>query len=243
MAPSPTAAMIAAMLARDVLAATATWRPQLFGDRRAATIEDPIIEPLWTGPRVLALVTGGTARLTDVEGEEIPGHDPVRRAIASAVDGATVVIEAALTPDPLQGPEDLVAREEVRLPNPGRAMTQMVLGDRGGRKDRLADRVDEARRRTVAPLLEVALVAVDLLWLDDESLLDVPLLERKRILESVIAESELVRLGTYVRTPIDSWLGAWRAFGFTRMTYKSANSRYVPGAKNQAWAHAEIPRR
>lgn len=231
------------MLVRDAAHAVATWRPQGFGDRRANSIEDPLVEPLWTGPRLLALIDGDTVRLTDVEGAEIPGHDDVRRELVAATSGATAVLEAALTPDPLQAPEDLAAREIVRMPNASRAMTQMVMGDRGDRKDRLADRVDEVRRRAAAPILEAALVALDLLWLDDDALLDVPLLERKRILESVVTESRLVRVGTYVRPPIDAWLGAWRAFGFTRMSFKAANSRYRPGEKNPDWAHAEIPRR
>ena len=89
----------------------------------------------------------------------------------------------------------------------------------------------------------MAFVAVDLLWIDDQSLLDVPLLERKRVLESVLRESELVRVGVYVRPPIDPWIGSWRTMGFRRMSFRGANSRYVPGAKNREWAQAEIPRR
>src|SRR4029078_3597844 len=61
---------------------------------------------------------------------------------------------------------------------------------------------------------EVSFVATDLLWLDDTSLLDVPLLERRRPLESVIAESDVVRVGAFVRPPIDSWITSWRAIGF-----------------------------
>ena len=38
-----------------------------------------------------------------------------------------------------------------------------------------------------------AFVATDLLWLDGESLLDVPLLERRRLLEGVLDQSYLVR--------------------------------------------------
>src|SRR6476660_5303320 len=73
------------MLARDVVAAASTWRPQLFGDRRAADIQDPIIEPLWTGLRVLAYVSGGEARLTDVDGTPIDTHpDIVAELIAAA---------------------------------------------------------------------------------------------------------------------------------------------------------------
>ena len=87
------------------------------------------------------------------------------------------------------------------------------------------------------------LVCVDLLAIDDQPLLDVPLLERKRLLESAIDENLLVRLGAYVRPPVDPWVGSWRAQGFRAMAYKASNSRYRPGEPNDAWATANIPRR
>jgi hypothetical protein len=231
------------MLASDLLAAASTWRPQQFGDRRAHDIEDPLVEPLWTGPRVLGLVVDGEATLTNTEGEPVAGHDEIRAALVDASGGSTFLIEASLTPEPLQALMDIAARDAPTLPKPGDALTQMMVGSRGDRKDRLFQRVDEVRRRTDDPSIEVVLVAVDLLWLEDESLCDVPLLERKRILESVVVESDLVRVGTFIRPPIDTWLGPWRSFGFHRMAFKGANSRYVPGAKNRDWAVAEIPRR
>jgi hypothetical protein len=232
------------MLATDALAAAATWRLQRFGDKRAATIADPIIEPLWTGPRILALVDGETVTLTDAEGHSIEGHEDVVAALREATSAATVLLEAFLTPEPVQTPAGIAGRDIVTVPKPGQAMTQMIMGVRGERKERLARQQDEARQRTIAAADErLALVAVDLLWLDDESLCDVPLLERKRILESVLVESELIRVGIHVRPPIDTWLGSWRAFGFRRLAFKSANSRYLPGEKNQDWALAEIPQR
>lgn len=233
------------MLARDTIAATATWRPQLFGDKRAASIADPIIEPLWTGPRILAAVRhDGTVRLTDVDGEAVTGHDEIGEALRTAAGGATVIVEAFLTAEPMQAVADIAGREMIRVPNPTQAMTQMIIGTRGARKDRLVGRKDEARLRTIDGAVDrVALVAVDLIWLDEESLCDVPLLERRRILESVLVEGDLVRVGIHVKPPVDSWLGSWRAFGFRRLAYKAANSRYLPGVKNQEWATAEIPQR
>jgi hypothetical protein len=232
------------MLASDAVSAASTWRLQLFGDKRAATIADPIVEPLWTGPRILAFVDGATVRLTAADGNPIGGHEDITASLRDAVGGATVLIEAFLTPEPLRGAPDAAAREMVTLPRPDQAMTQMLIGARGVRKDRLAAQQDEARQRTIEGAGEdLAFVAVDLLWLDDESLCDVPLLERKRILESVVQESHLVRVGIHVRPPIDTWLGSWRAFGFRRLAFKSANSRYLPGQKNQDWSQAEIPQR
>jgi hypothetical protein len=232
------------MIATDVLSAAASWRPQLFGDKRAASIPDPIVEPLWTGPRILVLVDGSTVRLTDDEGQPIEDYPELIDAVRESTAGATVLVEAFLTPEPIQAPADIASREALTMPKPGEAMTQMIIGTRGDRKDRLALQQEEARRRTIDGADErVAVVAVDLLWLDDESLFDVPLLERKRILESVLVESDLVRVGIHVRPPIDTWLGSWRTFGFRRLAYKAANSRYIPGHKNQDWATATIPQR
>jgi ATP-dependent DNA ligase len=149
-----------------------------------------------------------------------------------------------LAGEPLQRPEAIDGRDVVTVPKPAQVATQMIVGQRGDRKDRIFRHADEARRRRSDAIDErVAIVAVDLVWLDDESLCDVPLLERKRILESIVTESELIRVGMHVRPPVDSWLGSWRTFGFRRMAYKAANSRYVPGQKNQEWAQAEIPLR
>lgn len=232
------------MLATDALSAAATWRPQLFGDRRAATIADPIIEPLWTGPRILAFATGGTVTLTDAGGDAVQGHDEIERALLDAAAGATALIEAVLTPEPIQSTDAIAERDHVTPPKPADAMTQMIVGSRGDRKDRILRNVDEARARQFGGTKErVALVAVDLMWLDDESLCDVPLLERKRILESVLTESDLIRIGIHVKPPVDTWLGSWRSFGFRRLAYKAANSRYLPGQRNQDWATAEIPPR
>ena len=232
------------MIASDVLTAARSWRPQQFGDKRAATIADPIVEPLWTGPRILALVDGSTVRLTDAEGDPIDHQDEIVDALREAAAGATMLVEACLTPEPIQARAEIAARESVTLPKPGDAVTQMIMGSRGDRKDRLARRVEEAQRRSPDGAHErLALVAVDLLWLDDESTCDVPLLERKRILESVLPESDLVRVGIHVKPPIDTWLGSWRSFGFRRIAYKAANSRYLPGQKNQDWATAAIPQR
>ncbi|HYM83181.1 MAG TPA: hypothetical protein VEY67_03395, partial [Candidatus Dormibacteraeota bacterium] len=95
----------------------------------------------------------------------------------------------------------------------------------------------------VAPGDELVLVAIDLLALEGEPLLDIPLLERKRLLDSVLEPSHLVRLGAYVRPPIDPWIGSWRAQGFHAIAFKDANGRYRPGERADDWAVSNIPQR
>ncbi len=99
---------------------------------------------------------------------------------------------------------------------------------------------DEEGDPVLGPL---AFVAVDLLAVDDQDLLDVPLLERKRILDSVVEENLLVRRTPYVREPLTTFINSWRAAGFGELAYKDPNSRYRPGDPNDGWALASMPRR
>ena len=235
--------MILEMLATDVVTAARTWRMAEYGGR-ASKIRDAIVEPLWTGPRVLAFVTDTEASMTDAAGEPVEHREDVLAALVEASQGAALLVEGVLTSQPLQELEQVAARDDLAAPTPSQMATRMIFGDRSARKAQLEARLDDLRRRLPDDTdVEVAFVAVDLRWLDDQSICDVPLLERKRLLESVLQPSRLVRLGTYVRPPIDSWLTAWRLFGFRRMSYRAANSRYVPGARNRDWAQADIPRR
>jgi len=68
-------------------------------------------------------------------------------------------------------------------------------------------------------------VAVDLLSIDGSNLIDIPLLERKRLLDSA-SSRRVVRITPYVRPPIGSFALTWRALGFQELAYKPANGRY-----------------
>jgi ATP-dependent DNA ligase len=119
-----------------------------------------------------------------------------------------------------------------------------LLGGRRRDLEALREQEAEAARQTRDVITgrggPVAFVAIDLLWLDGQSLLDVPLLERKRQLDSVLQESQLVRRGTYVRPSARGSLVAWKALGFGALAYKAANSRYLPGQRNDAWVTVPI---
>ena len=126
----------------------------------------------------------------------------------------------------------------LRMPTAQQMVGQMLFGRRSAKAPRAPL---PAEASTDDPDIAVALVAIDLLAIDDQALLDIPLLERKRILDTAFEESRLVRRGAYVRPPVDSWLVAWRSLGFHELAYKAANSRYTPGKPNDAWARINIP--
>lgn len=191
--------------------------------RMGATIVDPIIEPLWSGTRVLAHFSadraGGAGRLAlfDQIGRPVEIEETdVANALRDSVAADEAVVDGILTDQALRG---------------GAGMAPVL---ETSRRMMWATGVDAVRRDPyVNPLL--AFVGIDLLHLDGESLVDVPLLERKRLLESVLISGERVRISAFVRPPVDSWLLSWKAAGFKGVMLKGANSRYIPGGRTPQW--------
>jgi bifunctional non-homologous end joining protein LigD len=81
--------------------------------------------------------------------------------------------------------------------------------------------------------------AFDLLEVDGESLLGVPLLERRRHLEGVLAPSLNVRLTPYVSRGLRSWRDTLSTQGFRRVVLKNWNSTYAAGQENRDWLVVE----
>ena len=217
-----------------------TWRPQAFGGRRPRDVRDPIIEPLWAGERILLAMDSPDAepKFHDEDGEALEG--PALEAIAvelrDAIRTWSLVVDGYLTRQatmPEQGMDQGIA-----TPSAGELVGQMMFGRR------MAEAVSRGAGRTAAndPGRPICFVAVDLLAIDDDTLLDVPLLERKRILDSAFEERALLRRTPFVRPPADRWMVAWRGMGFREVAYKAANSRYRPGDPNDDWAAVAIPR-
>jgi hypothetical protein len=222
------------------------WRPQGFGKSRAAAIDDPLVEPLWSGVRVLAHVDAGRTTLRDLDGDLVDDFPEINSALAGAIRAERVIVDAHPTHQPVQAIAEVAARDSrgAEAPTATAVVGQWWFGGllRGRRRKAALD-PETVGRDPLPANADIAIVVVDLLAIDDQPLLDVPLLERKRILESVLVESEYVRRGIYIRPPIDTWIGSWRTFGFNRMAFKAANSRYLPGQPNPDWAIADLPSR
>ena len=239
----------------SAMATVRDLRPQSFGSAAAHTVKDPVVEPLWLGVRVLAAVDRPAVEsepgepadtstiITNEAGAPIEDHWEIQSALAASALADRFILDGYLTKQVAHDGSGVYTGAEARV-STGKLLAQSLLGDR---LDRAADQATQKERQLEATNLEgadvVAFVAIDILWLDGEPLFDVPLLERKRLLDSVITETDLIRVGQYVRPPIDTWVGSWRALGFRGMTFKAANGRYRPGAKASDWATATMPRR
>ena len=81
--------------------------------------------------------------------------------------------------------------------------------------------------------------AFDLLEVDGDSLLEVPLLERRRHLEGVLTPSLNVRLTPYVSRALRSWRDTLATQGFRRVVLKNWNSVYAPGRETGDWLVVE----
>jgi len=182
------------------------------------TSVDWLFEPSWKGERLLARVSDGRIDLTDVAGQPADeAYAEAAEVILPAVDAEEAVIDGVWTAMPFAG-EGSAAR----------AIAEQ-LREQGVEED--PDPIALEKRR--------AFVAVDLLELDGQSLTDVPLLERRRLLGSVVEENVRVRISPAVSQPFQRWLLAWRSNGFTHYLAKHINSRYIPGEVNPDWLEIE----
>jgi ATP-dependent DNA ligase len=228
-----------------------TWRPQSFGRRRPKDLLDPVIEPAWEGVRVLAHLDAGGVSLMDTEGDDLAGDHPlVVEELLSTMLADELVVDGYLTTQALRTGLDIVPGVEA-APGMGEHVAQFFLGKQGAQMmsgrgrgpERAAASGPAQGPASAEEPLAIAFVAIDLVALDGQPLLDLPLLERKRLLESVLPEGAWVRRTPFVREPASSFIVTWRSMGFGGLAYKEANSRYHPGAANDDWSLIDMPRR
>ncbi len=68
----------------DARMAAATWRPQKFSEGGSREIVDPLVEPLWTGLRAVALVDGPTVEIRDLDGDPVDDFSDVIEQLGPA---------------------------------------------------------------------------------------------------------------------------------------------------------------
>jgi hypothetical protein len=214
-----------------------TLRPQVYGDTPPHKIRDPLVEPLWTGVRTLAAVDGDGATMVDAEGDRVEGMVAILDSLAASAQANGLILDGFLTKQTAHLGSGILWPDEMP------SMRHFVGLRRNRAVDTLALKEDALAAHTFATDDEVSFVATDLLWLDGSELLDVPLLERRRLLSAALLESDIVRVGAFVRPPIHTWVNSWRTQGFGGLTYKAANSRYLPGKSNPDWVITGMPRR
>jgi DNA ligase D len=82
----------------------------------------------------------------------------------------------------------------------------------------------------------------DLLYLDGRLLVDVPLVERKHLLRTVLRDHARVRYGSHVEGDGKAFYEVMEERGLEGMIAKLKSSRYEPGRRSRAWLKVKIRR-
>jgi DNA ligase-1 len=207
------------------------WLPQPLRGFGSRSVSNPLIEPRWSGARVLARAARGasgemTVSLSGEEGEDrTPEFAAVAEAIARAVRAEDAILDGYLTVEATQEGVGVMPPGP-SAPTRAEMTTQLLIGQRRRRPE---------PEPNLDPDRPIAFVAVDLLRIDGSELIDLPLLERKRLLEGALEVGELVRVTPCIRAPLGSLGRTWFAQGFREVAYKPANGRYRADGKAGDW--------
>lgn len=170
--------------------------------RERAELEGHILEPEWSGTRVLVRVGHPEPHFVGYVGP-VEAPRELYEAISADAECATAVIDGVIV-------TDFQEERDLEMDGEGNAFVRQ------------------------GPPRKI-FAAFDLLEVDGQSLLAVPLLERKRHLEGVLRPSPNVRITAYRARDLRSWAETLALQGFRRLVLKAWNSTYSPGATNDSW--------
>jgi bifunctional non-homologous end joining protein LigD len=173
----------------------------------------------WDGVRAIAYVDGGRLRLEARSGRDITPRYPELRELGRALAGREAVLDG-----------EVVAFDGEGRPSFQRLQSRMHL-------------TSEHAVRRLSQSDPVHLMIFDLLWLDGQSLLDLPYTERRERL------TELALAGPTWQTPAGhvgdgaALLEASRAQGLEGIIAKRLDSKYTPGRRTHSWVKVKNVRR
>jgi bifunctional non-homologous end joining protein LigD len=189
---------------------------------------DWLFEIKWDGYRLLAVVRDGKVKLWT----------------RSLKDGETYFPSLLTPPTWIEAKQAIVDGEVVALDGDGRpdfSLLQERISERrtgsGGGARRGAGRGTGDGAPAGGPLVYQVF---DLLYLDGRSLLGVPLEDRKRLLRSVLKESNRVRYASHVVGEGEAFMEAARQNQLEGVVAKLRRSRYEPGRRTPAWLKLKV---
>jgi len=178
---------------------------------------DWLLEPKFDGVRALAIVEAGAivaegaVTLFARSGAVITDRYPALVKALARQPAASIVLDG-----------EVVATDERGVPSFERLQRRMHL----------TNPIEIATADRQAP---VTYYAFDLLHIDGIDLRESPLTERKRLLQSVVLPSALVRPVEVIDASLEQALAATTALGLEGVMAKRADSRYETGKRSGAW--------
>ncbi|HET6380177.1 MAG TPA: DNA ligase D [candidate division Zixibacteria bacterium] len=191
---------------------------------------DWLFEVKWDGYRVQAVVRDGKARIWT----------------RKRVDAATYFPDLAGQADWIAARQAIVDGEVVALDPEGRPNFSL-LQDRTGLKGLEAATgrsLPDGKRlsRQEREAIPLAYMVFDLLYLDGRSLLEAPLIERKRMLQHVLRPHSMVRYASHIEEHGEAFTAAAAERGLEGVVAKRRTSTYQPGKRSREWLKIKLRR-
>jgi bifunctional non-homologous end joining protein LigD len=197
--------------------------PPTFEPMMAQLVRDPfdddgwVFEVKWDGHRCLAAL-GDTTRLTSRTARDVTAQFPELDGLHRQLAARNAVVDG----------------EIVAFDQEGRPSFQRM-------QDRFHRSPDElARHRGRVP---IQFLAFDLLWLDGEPLLELPLADRRARLAEVLVPRDDVRVSQAVEGRGTAFFQQVKGLGLEGVVAKRLASQYRPGARSPDWRKVKAVRR
>jgi bifunctional non-homologous end joining protein LigD len=182
-----------------------------------------LFELKWDGYRMQGRVKDGTVRLFSRRGLDVADRFPELAGPPDWLDASEAILDG-----------EVVALDAAGQPNFGLLQARNRIGRPHGRDDGGGGGGDpEHGAEGGAPT--IVWEVFDLLYLDGRSLLDVPLDERKRLLQSILRASPRVRYAGHVVGDGEEFYGAISEMGLEGMVAKLRTGRYESGRRSTTW--------
>ncbi|HEX7464363.1 MAG TPA: non-homologous end-joining DNA ligase [Actinomycetota bacterium] len=173
-------------------------------------------EPKLDGIRCLAHLATDVTRLVTRTGRDATNQYPELRMVHELVDQVNAVLDC-----------EIVAFDESGR-NSFEALQQRM------------NLTNEREIKRIANQVPVSLVAFDVLWLDGRDLTDLPLKERRDLLESIVEQDSRLQLVTYVEGTGRQLTLAAHDLGLEGVMAKRTDSRYQPGRRSADWRKVKL---
>jgi bifunctional non-homologous end joining protein LigD len=169
-------------------------------------------EMKWDGIRALALMRDGAVRLMSRTGRDITHVYPELAGLAGAVDARQAVLDG-----------EVVAFGDSEWPEFEALQQRMNIGS-------------AAQARILAAQVPVSYLAFDLLWMDDRPLLDLPYVERRKLLDGLgLAGGRWQAPPSFIGESGADVQAVSKEHGLEGVVAKRLQSRYEPGRRSQSW--------
>ena len=208
----------------DLSAARVAPMPDFIPPMNATLASGPFSDPdwlfevKWDGYRVEAVVRDGRTRLWTRRRQDAAAYFPDLADATGWIDADEAIVDG----------------EVVALDEQGRPRFSLLQDHTGIRTWRTPG---GKRRDTPA---EVVYQAFDLLHVDGQSLVNVPLEERKRFLRARLRSHPLVRFAGHVVADGEAFFDAARAQELEGIVAKLRRSPYEPGRRSKSWLKLKV---